>query len=150
MLNFQSKTIVQQGWKCEIKTSTILKWLNLWDWKLLHRGPLEWHQLPNSFHENLPHGPKDIHRSCIPKASNAFGSFLPYSIPLALIAMVTSLPLCRFCPTENCMPLVAIVASAKDCIWCNHSNPTIQTTPNHSCARVKIVHPTNNFESQPF
>jgi hypothetical protein len=28
--------------------------------KLLHRGPLEWHYLPTKFHENLPSGSKVI------------------------------------------------------------------------------------------
>jgi hypothetical protein len=46
--------------------------------------------------------------------------------------------------------LVTIVTLAKDCIWCNHGNPTMKTIPNHCCARLKIVHPTNNFEPQPF
>jgi hypothetical protein len=48
-----------------------------------------------------PSGSKNIHRSFIPKASNAFRSFLIYSKLLALVFMVTSLPLYRVCPQQN-------------------------------------------------
>jgi hypothetical protein len=64
--------------------------------KILHRGSLEWHYLRTKFHENLPGGSKAIHRSFIPKASKAFRSCLPYRKQLAVVAMVTSLPSCRF------------------------------------------------------
>jgi hypothetical protein len=48
-------------------------------------------------------GLKDNHGSFIPKASNAFTSYLPYS-KQALVAMLTSLPLCCVCPIANYMP----------------------------------------------
>jgi len=28
-----------------------LEWLKLWDYKLWHRGHLQWHDLPNEFHK---------------------------------------------------------------------------------------------------
>jgi hypothetical protein len=71
--------------------------------KLLQQDPHELHHLLAKFHENLPSGSIDIHRSFIPKASNAFRLFLPTST-LALVAMVTSLPLCHFFPTVNYRP----------------------------------------------
>jgi hypothetical protein len=94
---------------------------------------------------------KYIHRSFIPKASIAFRSFLPYSKQLALVSMLMSLPLFQFCPTVNYMPWLTIVTSAKYCMWCNHSNPTMQTIQNHCWVRLKIVHSThklnfNNFK----
>jgi hypothetical protein len=52
---------------------------------------------------SLISGSKDIHRSFIPKASNAFRSFVPYSKQLAMVSIVTLL-LCRFRLTVNCMP----------------------------------------------
>jgi hypothetical protein len=39
---------------------------------------------------------------------------------------------------------------AKDCMRCNHSSLITQTIPNHCCARLNIMHPANNFESQTF
>jgi hypothetical protein len=48
---------------------------------------------PTKFSENIPGSLKDIHRSFIPKSSNAFRSFLPYIKQLALVAMVTSMSL---------------------------------------------------------
>jgi hypothetical protein len=53
--------------------------------KLSHRGPLEWGHIPTKSHENLPVGSRDIHRSFVPNASNAFRSFLPYSKLHALV-----------------------------------------------------------------
>jgi hypothetical protein len=32
--------------------------LKLWNWKIFHRGPFEWHLLPTKSHENLPFGSK--------------------------------------------------------------------------------------------
>jgi hypothetical protein len=55
-----------------------------------------------------------------------------------------------FLPCSKLHALFAIVTSAKDCMWCNHSSPTMQTIRNHCCARLKIMHPTNNFEPQTF
>jgi hypothetical protein len=40
-----------------LNLNTILKWFKLWDYKLPHRSPLEWHHL-HTFHENLPIGSK--------------------------------------------------------------------------------------------
>jgi hypothetical protein len=54
-------------------------------------------------HENLSSGLEEICRSFIPEASYAFRLLLPYSKQLALVAMVTSLPLYRFRPTGNYM-----------------------------------------------
>jgi hypothetical protein len=34
--------------------------LKIWDYKLLHRGPLEWHYLHTKYHENPPNGSKVI------------------------------------------------------------------------------------------
>jgi hypothetical protein len=97
---------------------------------------------------NLPSGSKYIRRSFKPNASNTFRSFLPYSKQLARfhgnIAAFVS-----FLPYSILHALVAIVTSAKDCMWSNDSNPTVKTISNYCCTRLKIVHPTNNFEPQP-
>jgi hypothetical protein len=114
----------------------------------LHWGPLEWHHVPTKFH--LPGGSKDIHRSFITKVSNAFRSFLSYSKQLALVSMVTSLPLCHFLPYNKLHALVTTVTSAKDCMWCNHGNPIIKQSQTTGCARLKIMPATNNYEPQPF
>jgi hypothetical protein len=53
---------------------------------------------------------KDIHRSFIPKATNSFRLFLPYS-KLALVSMVTFL--CRFCSTVNYMPWLPLLHQLK-------------------------------------
>jgi hypothetical protein len=55
-----------------------------------------------------------------------------------------------FFPCSKLHALAAIVTSTTDCMWCNHSNPKMQTIPNHCCARLKIMHATNNFEPQQF
>jgi hypothetical protein len=44
----------------KVWTSTILKWLKAWDYKLPHRGPLQWHHLHTKFHPNPPIGTKLI------------------------------------------------------------------------------------------
>jgi hypothetical protein len=46
--------------------------------------------LPTKLYGNLQSGSKDSHRSFMPKASNAFRSFLPYSKLHALVTTVTS------------------------------------------------------------
>jgi hypothetical protein len=40
--------------------------------KILLGGSFEWHHMPTEFHKKLPSGSEDIHRSFIPKTSNAF------------------------------------------------------------------------------
>jgi hypothetical protein len=71
--------------------------------KIAESSTLEWHYLPTKFHENLPSGSKDIHTWFVLKTSKTLRTFVPYSKQLSLVAMVTSQPLCRFCPTVNYM-----------------------------------------------
>jgi hypothetical protein len=84
------------------------------------------------------------------KASNAFRPFfsLQYTTSSGLhsniIAFMSSLPYSKL------HSLVTTVTSAKDCMWYNHSNPTMQTIPNHCWAGLKIVQQTHSFEPQPF
>jgi hypothetical protein len=91
-----------------------------------------------------------LHRYFIPQASNAFRSFFLDSKLQALGSMVTSLLLCRFCPTRKCMfwfpwlhqlnilccnhgnlatlnNLKPLLSKAEWCRYCNHLLP-----PSHS------------------
>jgi hypothetical protein len=58
----QSQTIAKQGWKsCNQLTIFNLNHFIMTEAmrsKLLHPGPLEWHHLPSTSHENLPRGSK--------------------------------------------------------------------------------------------
>jgi hypothetical protein len=58
--------------------------------------------------------------------------------------MVTSLPLCHFCPTVNYMPWLPQIHQLKIV------GDVTQMNPNQCWAMPKIIHPTHNFESQPF
>jgi hypothetical protein len=78
---------------------------------------LEWHHLPTNFHKNLPICSKDIHRSLIPEASNAFRPFLHYS---------------------KIQALVTIVTSAKVSVWCNRGNPTVNI-PNPLLSKAHLT-----------
>jgi hypothetical protein len=44
----------------EVWTSAILEWLKVRDWKVRHRGHLQWHDLRTEFHKNLPTGSKVV------------------------------------------------------------------------------------------
>jgi hypothetical protein len=57
----QSKPMLSKA-QLQSWTSIKLKWLKLWGYKLLHRGPLEYHYVLTKFHENLPGGSKFISR----------------------------------------------------------------------------------------
>jgi hypothetical protein len=85
------------------KTLTILKWLKLWDLKLSHLGPLEWQHHHTKFYPILPVCSKELLRSFIPQASNAFRSFLFYNKIQAMVFMVI-LPLRSFYPTVKFRP----------------------------------------------
>jgi hypothetical protein len=37
-----------------VRTSAILEWLMLWDWKVWRRSHLQWHNLPTELHKHLP------------------------------------------------------------------------------------------------
>jgi hypothetical protein len=69
----QSQPTVEQGspHKCHFKEVEAMG-LNI-----SHQGSLEWHHFPTKSHENLQSGSKDIYRSFMPKASNAFRLFCP-------------------------------------------------------------------------
>jgi hypothetical protein len=58
-------------------TSTILKWLKLWDYKLSHRDPLQWHHLLTKCHSSLPTGSKVI-RSDTDCQTDDFKSLLSF------------------------------------------------------------------------
>jgi hypothetical protein len=79
---------------------------------------LAWHHLPTKFHENLPICSKVIHRSFIPKASDACRSFLLYSKPQAMVSIVTSLPLWLFCPTVKYMLWLSWLHQLNIGTWC--------------------------------
>jgi hypothetical protein len=69
-------------------------------------------------------------------SQQCFRSFLPYSKQLALVSIVTSLPLCRFCPTVNYMPWLPYLHQVKivcDVIIVTQQCKQSQSTAEQGC-----------------
>jgi hypothetical protein len=85
----------------------------------------------------------------IPKASNSLLRFFP---------TVTTLSGCHgnittymsFFPYSKLHALVAIVTLAKDCMWCNYSDPTIKQTQNIAANGWKTKHQLTNLNLNHF
>jgi hypothetical protein len=72
------------------------------------------HYVPTRVNEYLLSGFKAIYRFFIPKASNAFRSFLPYS-KLALVSMATTVFM-SFLPYNKLYAMLTVITSAEDCV----------------------------------